>query len=68
MTASDETGRSTRGILLWLPKRPLFPKAVIQPTRSGGSCWSAFGHKQPLKVPALGAMLGGALTVHVLIN
>ncbi len=26
------------------------------------------GHKQPLKVPALGAMLGGALTVHVLIN
>ena len=49
MTASGETGHSTRGIFLWLPKRPLFPKAVIQPTRSGGNCRAANGQKQQVQ-------------------
>ena len=29
---------------------------------------AAYGQEQPMKVPALGAMSGGALTVQVLIN
>jgi hypothetical protein len=54
-----------RGLLF---ERLLLPRAAVQAPGKWKIRLAATGQEQPLKVPALGAMLGGALTVYVLIN